>query len=56
VTWSMSATNGLWANVQHGHEHDKMLGARFDKGLASLKAIAKAARKNRGCRIVSNGL
>jgi hypothetical protein len=46
VTWSMSGNNGFMGKAfSMVVNMDKMLGSEFDKGLASLKAVAEGSAK-----------
>ena len=46
VTWSMFGNNNFLAKAVHlVMNMDKMIGGQFDKGLASMKAVAEAAPK-----------
>jgi hypothetical protein len=46
VTWSMSGENNLLAKAIHLFmDMDKMIGGRFDEGLAQMKAVAEATAK-----------
>jgi hypothetical protein len=47
VTWSMTGHNNLVAKAMHlVIDMDRMIGGRFEKGLASLKSLAEASAKN----------
>ena len=46
VTWSMSGENTLLAKALHLFmDMDKMIGGKFDEGLAQMKAVAEATAK-----------
>ena len=44
VTWTMSGTNNFWSKAfSLFNDMDKMVGADFEKGLASMKKVSEAA-------------